>query len=272
MIFSPIVLNSGAGSEEGDSDFLDIRLTLALAELRNKFIDPERGVIDYLAIRTTEAYDSYVNLARRLRSFDLRSLKSRQRQLSFWINIYNAAVIHGVIALGITRSVKDFFKFFHRVSYEIGGDRFSLNDVEHGILRGNQRPPYGLFKPFGKKDHRKRFAILPMDPRIHFALVCGAASCPPVSFYEADQIDFQLRLAAESFINSPRVKVVVEKNLLLISMIFKWYKSDFGGSDQAVVETILDYLDEGEKKNYLREHRESIRITYQPYDWNLNQS
>ena len=112
-------------------------------------------------------------------------------------------MIHGVIELGLKQSVKEFPGFFDRMVYEIGGYRFSLNDIEHGILRGNRRPPYRLLRPFGKEDQRLEFTIIPMDPRIHFALVCGARSCPPIGFYEARQIDFQLQLAADEFHQQP---------------------------------------------------------------------
>lgn len=272
MIFTPIILNDGPGGNGSKSNSLDMDLTLALADLKGKFINSEKGVIEYQAIRKSKEYRTYKELTRGLKSFDLEHITDRRRKISFWINIYNAAVIHGVIELGLSHSVKEIFKFFDRVSYEIGGFLFSLNDMEHGILRGNQSPPYRLFKPFGKKDRRKDFAVLPMDPRIHFALVCGATSCPPISFYEADQIDFQLQLAAESFINSPKVQILPGEKLLLLSMIFKWYKKDFGGSDQALVDTVLRFLDEGEKKNFLKDHRDQIRMKYQPYDWSLNQA
>jgi hypothetical protein len=242
-----------------------------MADLKAQFVDPERGQVRYHAIRNSEQFEKHKDLTRRLRSFDLQSLKDRGQKLAFWINIYNAAVIHGVIELGLKHSVKEVSKFFDRVVYEIGGYRFSLNDMEHGILRGNRRPPYRLLRPWGKNDPRLEFAILPMDPRIHFALVCGARSCPPIGFYEAEQIDYQLQLASESFINSPQVRILPEKNTFLISMIFKWYKADFGGSDRAMVDTILNFLDEGEKKNFLSENRNRVQIKYQPYDWNLNQ-
>jgi hypothetical protein len=111
-----------------------------------------------------------------------------------------------------------------------------------------------------------------MDPRIHFALVCGARSCPPIGFYEAEQIDFQLELAAASFINSPQVKVSSQERTVLLSMIFKWYNADFGGNNQALMDTLLTHLDEGEKKDFLRQNRDRVRLRYQPYDWNLNQA
>lgn len=242
-----------------------------MADLKAGFIDPERGIVRYDRIRRSEQFEKYKDLARGLQSFDLSSLKDRGQRLAFWINIYNTAVIHGIIELKVKNSVKEISRFFDRVAYEIGGHRFSLNDMEHGILRGNRRPPYRLWSPFRKKDPRMDFTVLPMDARIHFALVCGARSCPPIGFYEPGQIDFQLRLAAESFINSERVRILPDENAVLISMIFKWYKSDFGGSDQGVVETILDFIDEGEKKSFLTANRDRVRVKYQSYDWNLNQ-
>jgi len=242
-----------------------------MADLKARFIDAEKSLVRYRAIRGSEEFERYKDLTKRLRSFDLRSLEERNQRLAFWINIYNTAVIHGVIELSLEKSVKEVSRFFDRVMYEIGGFRFSLNEMEHGILRGNRRHPYGFLKPFRRKDPRMGFAILPLDPRIHFALVCGARSCPPIGFYEADQIDFQLQLAAESFANSPQVKILPQEGIVFISNIFKWYKTDFGGSDSALMDILLNFLDEGEKKTFLQQNRDKIQIRYQPYDWNLNQ-
>jgi hypothetical protein len=268
---SPILLNAGDPSKISSDQPIDIALTLAMADLKARFIDPEKGVVRYRAIRSSEAFERYKDLTKGLRLLDLRSLQERNRRLAFWINIYNTAVIHGVIELGIEKSVKEVSGFFDRVTYEIGGFHFSLNEMEHGILRGNRRHPYGLLKSFRKKDPRMEFTVTPLDPRIHFALVCGARSCPPIGFYEAEQIDFQLQLASESFINSPQVKIPPKEGAIFISRIFKWYKTDFGGSDGALIDLLLKLLDEGEKKTFLQQNRDKIRIRYQPYDWNLNQ-
>ena len=273
MWFRPsIVLNGGIPSEILTEQPIDVALTLAMADLKAKFIDAERGAIRYKSIRDSEEFERYRDLTTALRSFDLRSLKNRGQKLAFWINIYNTAVIHGVIQLGLERSVKEYPGFFDRITYEIGGFRFSLNEMEHGLLRGNRRHPYRLLRPFRGRDPRLEFAIIPLDPRIHFALVCGARSCPPIGFYEAEQVDSQLELAATSFINSPQVKILPEERVAFLSMIFKWYEIDFGRSDRALLDTLLKYLDEGKEKAFLEANRNQIRIRYQPYDWNLNQS
>ena len=270
-LFSSIILNKGELTGATLEQPVDIALTLAMAELKARFIDLGKGVVRYSAIRGSQEFERYQDLSRALRPFDLRSLITREKRLAFWINIYNTLVIHGVIELGLQHSVKERRRFFDRIAYEIGEYRFSLNDIEHGILRGNRRQPYRLRKPFRHGDARTGFSFQPMDPRIHFALVCGARSCPPIGFYEADQIDFQLELAAVSFINSPQVKILPEESLAFISMIFKWYRADFGGTQEGLLDTLLRFLDDGEKKDFLRRNRDRVRIKYQPYDWNLNQ-
>ena len=267
---SPIVLNEGTLSRAPTEQPIDVALTLAMADLKAKFIDTEKGAVRYKSIRGSGEFERYKDLTRGLRSFNLHGLKDRGQRLAFWINIYNTAVIHGVIERGLERSVKEYPGFFDRITYDIGGFRFSLNEIEHALLRGNRRHPYGLLRPFRKGDPRLEFAVTPTDPRIHFALVCGARSCPPIGFYEAEQIEFQLELAAMSFINSPQVKILPEEKIVFISMIFKWYKIDFGGSDRALLDTLLKYLDEGKDKAFLEANRNQIRIRYQPYDWNLN--
>jgi hypothetical protein len=67
------------------------------------------------------------------------------------------------------------------------------------------------------------------------------------------------------------VRILPEERTVLVSMIFKWYRKDFGGSDRALVDTLLLFLDEGEKKEFLKQNRENVQIRYQPYDWNLNE-
>jgi hypothetical protein len=267
---SPIILNTGEPASPPPGQSIDVALTLAMADLKAEFLHADTGAVRYGDIAGSEPFARYEAMTNGLRSFDLRSLRERGTRLAFWINIYNTAVIHGVVRLGLTRSVKEVPGFFQRIEYEIGGYHFPLHEMEHGILRGNRRPPYGLMRPFREGDPRLQFFVQSPDPRIHFALVCGARSCPPVGFYEAEQIDFQLELAAASFVNSAQVEILPEERTVRLSRIFQWYKSDFGGSDRALADTILRFLDDGEKKEFLRGNRDTVRIQYRPYDWSLN--
>jgi hypothetical protein len=105
-----------------------------------------------------------------------------------------------------------------------------------------------------------------MDPRIHFALVCAARSCPPISYYDADQLEQQLERAAGSFINGGGVRFT--ENAIWISKIFKWYQADFGGLD-GVKEIIGKYSKDENVRHALRSA--NLKLRYSPYDWTINQ-
>lgn len=269
MTTRELVLNSETATGQEPREDIDVALRKAMADLQAGFFDLERGTINYAAMQGTPQFDAYVRMAGFLKKFDPKRLGPRGQRLAFWINLYNTMVVHGVVALGIRESVKEKSRFFDLVTYDIGGYLFSLNDIEHGILRGNKRVPHRLWRAFGRDDPRNEFVVSPADPRVHFALVCGSQSCPPIAFYSSDAIEAQLDLAAKSFVNSGEVELVPEKRCLEVSRIFKWYRADFGSRDD-VVKLIVGYLDEGPKKDFLMANARRIRIRYRPYDWSLN--
>ena len=83
----------------------------------------------------------------------------------------------------------------------IGGFLYSLNDIENGILRSNRQSMGTLYrKPFKAGDPRLKISLAHVDPRIHFALNCGAKSCPPIKTFSGDQVQDQLQVATSSFL------------------------------------------------------------------------
>jgi hypothetical protein len=147
---------------------------------------------------------------------------------------------------------------------------FSPEDIEHGILRGNRRPPNSLFKKLNKDDKRLGYSIQELDPRIHFALVCASSSCPPISFYSPEKIDEELTIAGESFLNGGGIKLDRERNRAVLSRIFKWYAGDFGSSHAEILKFIAHRIYNDDDRKYLIENAEHILIDYQDYDWRLN--
>ena len=107
--------------------------------------------------------------------FDLGSLDSQtdsqDARLAFWINLYNALVVHSVLESGVEDSVREQEGFFDRYAYRVGGLTFTPNDIEHGVLRGAK------FEP---GDARAAHVAPRLDPRLHFALNCASAGCPPI--------------------------------------------------------------------------------------------
>jgi hypothetical protein len=132
-----------------------------------------------------------------------------------------------------------------------GDYTFSLDDIEHGILRANQKKHLLSLKPFGSGDPRRRLVVEKVEPRIHFALVCGSDSCPPIDVYEEKEIDEHLDLVTTGFINSDEVRIEKDAGTLKLSRIFKWYKNDFGSSEDLLA-FIIRYRYDPEEKALLR--------------------
>jgi hypothetical protein len=111
--------------------------------------------------------------------------------------------------------------------------------------------------------------LTPVDPRIHFALVCGSRSCAPIDYYDAEHVYEQLEAAAKGFINSSEVLVLPEEGKMLVSEIFRWYERDFGGKS-GFIDFIFDYLADEDARRFIQEKYASLHIEYLHYDWNLN--
>lgn len=263
------VLNQGSVTKSGDTGDISSQLMGSIGDLKERFYDPDRGRINYEAMKRSREYKKYRETAAGLKEFDPSTLSTLQEKKAFWINLYNTIVVQGIVELGIRESVKEIRRFFKDIAYEIGGFLFSADDIEHGILRANRRPPYGILPRFRRDDPRRSFSLDKVDPRIHFALVCGSRSCAPIRFYRAGLIEEQLEQAARSFVNSSEVIIAPEENRIFLSQIFDWYKADFGGRRRAL-EFVLRYLDMDEKVQFLKDNLNRIRLEYLFYDWNLN--
>jgi hypothetical protein len=265
-----LVLNeSGEAAALVSGEDISQQLKSKIDNLKLNFFDMEKGGVNYEGMRNSDAFEDYKAATRGLASLYLEELATRQAKLAFWINIYNALVVHGILELDVSKSVKEVPSFFKTVFYNVGGYVFSLDDIEHGVLRGNKKKHLLSPKPFSGGDPRKKFILEKVDPRIHFALVCGSNSCPPIDVYEEEEIDEQLELVASGFINSEEVIVEEESKRLRVSRIFKWYEDDFGGRE-GVLSLIIKYRYDPKEKDFLKKAVSELRILYNDYDWSLN--
>lgn len=173
----------------------------------------------------------------------------RKEQYAYYINAYNAWTVKLILSdyPGV-KSIKDFGTIFkspwQKDWVRINGEVLTLDDVEHNILR----PRY-------------------KDPRVHFAINCSAASCPPLRTepYLADRLDQQLEDSTRAFVNDAD-SYRLEGNTLYVSRIFKWFSEDF--NDDALG-YYLQYAD-GALKEKLTRQKDRIKVKYLHYDWSLN--
>jgi Protein of unknown function, DUF547 len=222
------------------------------------------GRLDYHALRRSPEWQEAARRAGALRTVHLAALEAGPARLAFWINVYNALVFHGVVALGIRRTVWELRGFYRRVSYRIGGVVLSADDVEHGILRGNARRGVLGLRRFGSRDPRRTLVVHPVDPRIHFAITCGARSCPPVGAYRAEALDDQLDLAARNFVNQ---EVTLDAGRVACSRILRWYAPDFGGA-AGLGAFLVRHLDPGPVRDAVAARTRPCDH-YRRYDWAL---
>jgi len=164
-----------------------------------------------------------------------------KQDLAFYLDAYNILVICSLSEVFPTASPQKISGFFDKIIHRVAGEKMSLHFLENEIIRA-------------------RF----QDPRIHFALVCGAKGCPPIrSAYLPQQLDDQLDNATREAMNDDQfIRLDKRRQQLTISEIFKWYKEDFGGSDEKLMEFINSYRDLPIPVHY--------KIWYYTYDWSIN--
>jgi hypothetical protein len=208
------------------------------AILRERVSD---GLVDYAAIKQNDAakLNAYLD---QLAGVDVKTL-SRDEQLVYYLNLYNATMIKAVtdrLRDDYSPAEKDYGVFKESLVRLAGGKTISLNELEHEIIR--------------KQFH---------DPRIHVALVCGARSCPPLlsRAYRADDLAKILDENMKRFVtDASRNQIDDEKRELRLSRIFDWYANDFGGKD-----AVPAYIARVAGKDLA-----GYRVSYLEYDWKLN--
>ena len=168
----------------------------------------------------------------------------RNAQLAFYINAYNAWILHEALEKYPTKSVKDtLFTFFTGKRINVAGEQMSFNRLEKEVII----PKFS-------------------EPRVHFALNCASRSCPPLQAqaFEAGKLDGQLERLAKTFVNTNYgVAFDAASKTARLSKIFDWYKDDFAKEGGAVA--------------FVNKRRSSplppdTKISYQDYDWALNEA
>ena len=223
-----IVGNVNAQSEAKLFDALDDFYKLYLSNGR---VDYQRLKKDKRALDAIYLLAQDVNISRENKPTTYKA---------YWINMYNFSVIKGIVENYPIASPLKVDGFFDAIEYEYGGKRYTLNDMESNML----------LKPFG-------------DPRFHFALVCGAVSCPqiPNFAFRPGKLEAQLDARTQKALNDPKfIRVTDTKNK--ISEIFKWFKDDFTKNG-----TVIDFINQ-----YRNEKLDSNKkLGYYIYSWKLNE-
>ena len=195
------------------------------------------GQVNYKGLKANAAaLDAYCQL---LSDNPPQESWSREEQLTYWINAYNAFTVKLIVDNYPTGSILRFDggKTWDVKRIILGGKKYSLNQIENEIIRPQ-------FK----------------EPRIHFAVNCAAKSCPPLynHAYTAANLDSTLEARTQQFINNPNYDAI-SANKAVVSKIFEWYAADFGD--------LKKYLNRYAKTPL----KPTATVTFKDYDWDLNE-
>jgi len=239
----------------------------ALAAACTAHYDAARNIFDYAAFARSPAYGALQAAARALAGHDCTTLRVGYR-MQFWINVYNALVLHAVIARNVTDSVRSLGDFHTESQYEVGGYAFSLDDIEHGLLRADAPPKRGARRPMREGDPRYALAPILFDERAHFALYSACRSSPALAVYGRGSLESELEAAARRYL-SAHVRLANGGATLYVPKIFDWYESDFGGTD-GVRAFVIARLERDEDVDEVDRRGGRVALKYQEYDWALN--
>ncbi len=188
----------------------------------------------------------------------LSAIKTDDEKKAFWINLYNA---YTQAALKKDpEQYKNRGKFFGNKQINIAGHTFSLDDVEHGILRRSKiKWSLGYLNKLFPNKAEKALRVNKLDYRLHFALNCGAKSCPPIAFYKSEDINRQLDLAANAYLKGETVYNEAS-NTITLPTLMSWFRRDFGGKKKMI--TLLKTLS-------IVPADKHPEIKFKKYDWTL---
>ncbi|KAG6578340.1 hypothetical protein SDJN02_21021, partial [Cucurbita argyrosperma subsp. argyrosperma] len=234
------------------------------------YVSEDGRHVDYRSVHGSEEFARYLRIVEELQRVHVQNL-SREEKIAFFINLHNMMAIHAILVSGHPLGAIERRKLFGDFKYVIGGATYSLSAIHNGILRGNQRPPYNLMKPFGAKDKRSKVSLPYVEPLTHFALVIGTRSGPALRCYSPGNIDHELMQAARSFLRDGGLIVDVNNNVASVNMILKWFSTDFGKDEQEVLKHASNYLRAEDAQALLEMLAGSqLKVVYQAYDWGLN--
>lgn len=211
------------------------------------------------AAKIDEETAGFIKQLKQLSMEDLQSIiKTDDEKKAFWINLYNAYTQEALKKN--PEQYNNRGKFFGNKKMEIAGHQFSLDDIEHGILRRSKiKWSLGYFNKLIPGKIEKSLRVDRLDYRLHFALNCGAKSCPPIAFYKAENISQQLDLATKAFLKG-EVEYNDATNTVKLPTLMSWFRRDFGGKKKMI--ELLQQLTIVPKDK-------SPRIKFKKYDWTL---
>nr|XP_024394065.1 uncharacterized protein LOC112291191 isoform X3 [Physcomitrium patens] len=173
------------------------------------------------------------------------SAMTHEQKLAFWINLYNALLMHAFLAYGIPRSDLKFFTLMQKAAYCVGGHWFNAAAIECHLLKARimlHRPQFALIMALHSKkltEEQSEYGIGKPDPKVNFALSCGGHSSPMVRIYTAEHVHDQLDCALRDYARAT-VGLTSKGRVLLPKLLYN-YAREFV-EDDVVPQWVTQFL------------------------------
>jgi Protein of unknown function, DUF547 len=246
---------------------MDRQLGEAIEAAKAAHFDARGAACDYAALAASRERGLLSDSLAGLEGIDVRRMQI-PAQMAFWINVFNAGVLRDAQELAAAASVPQVEAFFERPRLRIGAHSYSLDDIEHGLLRGNVPKPGRKRAPMPRGDPRLDYMPIVFDERMHFGLHSACRSSPPLRVFEEGKLDRQLEEAAADYV---RRTVRVERRGAVISVprLFRWFADDFGG-EGSIVEFVVARIEDEAAVEMVDRRLGSVKLYYTEFDWKLN--
>ncbi|TYI52437.1 hypothetical protein E1A91_D12G248100v1 [Gossypium mustelinum] len=201
--------------------------------------------------RASYAISNYRALVEQLEKVTVNQMEFNA-QIAFWINVYNALVMHAYLAYGIPHGSLRRLALFHKASYNIGGHIITANAIEQSIFCF-RTPRIGrwletiLSTALRKKSGEERqiissnFGLPYAQPLACFALCTGAFSDPVLKVYTASNVKEELEAAKRDFLQA-NVVVKKSKKVFLPRVLERFAKEASINSDD-LLNWVLENVD-----------------------------
>lgn len=223
-------------------------------KLLQKYVDRD-GMVNYKAWKASEsdgrALKQYLAT---LGAADANAPTTKQGKLAFWINAYNALTVQGILDVYPTSSIRNHtaklvgYNIWDDLLLPVGGEKYSLNRIEHEILR-----------KLG-------------EPRIHFAIVCASIGCPRLlnEAYTPEKVESQLdENARDFFARQKNLQVDFANRKVRVSSILDWFGEDFGPTPEKGLAGLAKQMPDETARKLIAS--EDFSVSYLDYDWSLNE-
>ena len=245
----------------------DTQLAQALQAVKAAHFDADGAACDYATLVASRERGRLAACLGDLAAFDPKRVRI-PAQTALWVNVFNAGVLRDIPELELAASLGEVQAFFERPRLRIGGQLYSLDDVQHGLLRGNLPKNGRLRPPMLRDDPRLAYMPIAYDERIHFAMHSACRSSPPLRVFDGGQLDVQFEDAATWYVRRS-VRIEAAGALVVIPRLLHWYAADFGG-ERGVLEFVLTRLEDDAAVDLVDRRRGRVKLQYAGFDWTLN--